>query len=480
MNCRTKRFPELALLSISVFFLALSAGTANAANHRCQVGAITPSNGNSNSNQAVLFTTTYTDADGYADIKYAYFLVNTSTSQLNCFSAYYDSAANKLYIYNDSETIWMGGYAPGSVNVIENDRAILDCSKTTVSGLGTKLTITWAVTFKPWFGGNKNTYLAVAEPFYKSGWVHKGHWKINNDPPQATSITPASGSSAPDQYVTFRACWTDPNGAPDITKCYFLVNTASSGFTKCLYVYYKPSTNTIYLAKDSGRSWTSAHPGSSKILQNSYVRIDCSKSVSAQTAFYHNVDLAVSFKQAFSGQKKMYLMTIDKAKAGSGWVEKGAWTIGPGTLSISVSPSEWNIGAVAPNSVKTMTQASKMTIINDGTAAESLDLKLVNPPDWVAGPAAGEEQYTLGAIICGIGNVPADADFNAGFGPDDLLTVNSQKATGSVFGYGQSAGNGSSIAPGDSRALYLQFKSPVRTSSTAEKNISIIVNCQTS
>ncbi|MDD5194777.1 MAG: hypothetical protein PHQ96_03765, partial [Candidatus Omnitrophica bacterium] len=73
----------------------------------------------------------------------------------------------------------MGGYTPGSGNIIQNSYAILDCSKTTVSGSGDTLTIAWAVTFKSTFTGLKNMYLSVKNNGnLGSGWVKKGSWVI--------------------------------------------------------------------------------------------------------------------------------------------------------------------------------------------------------------------------------------------------------------------------------------------------------------
>jgi subtilisin family serine protease len=143
------------------------------------LGTITPSSGIGPTDQAVPFTTTYSDGDGWQDIQSAYFLINTSTAGKNCFYAYYDQNTNKLYLRNDANTAWLGGFAPGSSNVIQNSYAKITCSKTTVPGLGNKLTIKWNITLKSTFKGAKNMYLKVKDDNnYAINWIQKGTWTI--------------------------------------------------------------------------------------------------------------------------------------------------------------------------------------------------------------------------------------------------------------------------------------------------------------
>jgi len=147
------------------------------------VGSIMPSSGLGQNDVPTIFTTTYSDPDpaGWQDIKLAYLLINTSTAGANCFWGYYDQNANKLYLRNDANTGWLGGFTPGSSYVIENSYAKLDCSQTTVSGSGKTLTINWSIVFKFAFGGKTyNTYLYVKDDFdANSGWVQKGTWKVD-------------------------------------------------------------------------------------------------------------------------------------------------------------------------------------------------------------------------------------------------------------------------------------------------------------
>ncbi len=98
---------------------------------------------------AQTFTTVQRDAGGYADLKCSYLLINNAVSGIGAVYAWYDRTTNKLWLRSDDNNAWLGGYAPGSANTIENSRAKLLCSGTTVTGSGQDLTINWALETKP-------------------------------------------------------------------------------------------------------------------------------------------------------------------------------------------------------------------------------------------------------------------------------------------------------------------------------------------
>ncbi|MDD5448991.1 MAG: sialidase family protein [Candidatus Omnitrophica bacterium] len=152
------------------------------------VGTITPSSGSSIAEQAVEFTATYSDQNGYQDIAHALFLVNTTATFPNGFAVYYNQPENKLYASDGVG--WTGGYAPGSSNIIQMTRGKLDCSKTTVSRSGTTLTMKWNVAYKAAFLGQKNMYLFARDKQNAySGYVLKGTWSI-----ASSDVTPPTGS----------------------------------------------------------------------------------------------------------------------------------------------------------------------------------------------------------------------------------------------------------------------------------------------
>ncbi|MCX5711982.1 MAG: hypothetical protein NTY47_02785, partial [Candidatus Omnitrophica bacterium] len=123
------------------------------------------------------FTASCSDADGYQDISEAGILVNTSQSAVRCLDSLFDFAANKIYLRNDTDTAWLGGFAPGSNNIIENSYCKLDCAKFTVSGSGNALQINGSFSYKFAFAGirPKNVYVYVKDNANNfTGWVKQG------------------------------------------------------------------------------------------------------------------------------------------------------------------------------------------------------------------------------------------------------------------------------------------------------------------
>ncbi|MDD5437458.1 MAG: hypothetical protein PHX20_07955, partial [Candidatus Omnitrophica bacterium] len=158
-----------------------------------KTGSISPARGSSKAGQQVRISSRYSDRDKVANISFAHLLVNSSTDCRNCFAAYYDNSANKIYVLNDEGTVSMGGFAPGSSNSIENTYCKLDCSMTQVARSSVSLTVRWAVTFKhPFAGKTYNTYSKAIDKLGAStDWVRKGVWTVkvtDTIPPTGTII----------------------------------------------------------------------------------------------------------------------------------------------------------------------------------------------------------------------------------------------------------------------------------------------------
>ncbi len=69
--------------------------------------------------------------------------------------------------------------------------------------------------------------------------------------------------------VTFKAVYSDPNGAADLNELLVQVNTIQSSANAC-YVYYQPQGNHLYLANDAGAWITPAlTPGAAGVSSNS-------------------------------------------------------------------------------------------------------------------------------------------------------------------------------------------------------------------
>lgn len=141
--------------------------------------SLSPNSGTFLTNTTYTFSTVHSDANGLVDLVSANFMVNTNNSTSGAFLAHYRRDQRLLFLYNG--TTQVGGYAPGSPNVIETPYGKLYCNQTTVSGSGNNLTVNWKVSFKPTVSGQKNVYLSSSDTKgASSGVVQKGTIVIAN------------------------------------------------------------------------------------------------------------------------------------------------------------------------------------------------------------------------------------------------------------------------------------------------------------
>lgn len=139
-------------------------------------------------------------------------------------------------------------------------------------------------------------------------------------------------------------------------------------------------------------------------------------------------------------------------------------------LSVSVYPDSWHIGEITPSEVITMTDAQKITVINDGQAPETFSLHLINPPHWQDSQTyVSSDNYIL----------------NAAFSqnPENIFWDETAQALSTVPVYctdikfaGDQTGVG--VQPGEQRSLWLQFKAPASTSITTEQEVKVIITAE--
>jgi len=154
------------------------------------VEAVTPSSATVSVGAFTSFTCVYSDADGWQDLASAELIIDTTTNRRQCCYVRYDQNSGKIYLRNDNNKAWLGGYSPGSANVIENSQAVLDCSQSSVSGSGTGLSLTWSLAFKGTFSGAKKIFLYVEDDSGASqGWLSMGTCDIVASPPDTTPPT---------------------------------------------------------------------------------------------------------------------------------------------------------------------------------------------------------------------------------------------------------------------------------------------------
>jgi hypothetical protein len=156
---------------------------------RPELGSVTPSSGSGPVWATTYFTTTWTDPDGWQNLKQCYFHIGTSPSLAGNVTLLYNAAKDKLWLLDDSGTTWLGGCYPGQGVIFFNSQAELDCSQTAVRGVGDTLGVRWAIRFKPGFLGTKKLGLKCKD---RDKLKAKGKWV-------GTWTTAPGGSRAVDE-----------------------------------------------------------------------------------------------------------------------------------------------------------------------------------------------------------------------------------------------------------------------------------------
>jgi len=357
----------------ALFFSLLLSGLAYAA--APTVTSISPTSGLTAPDIAKTFAAKYSDADGWANIKEVYLLINTSSTVFtNTCYLYYDQNSNLLYIRNDANTAWLGGYSPASNNIIENSYIKVNCMKTTVTGTTTTLTVNWDITFKSAYSGKTyNTYLKVIDDTgAATSWVSKGTYTVDITP-ELGEISPSLGAGKVDTVNIFTTTYSDADGWQNIQSAYLFINTSATSTANGFYGRYDPGTNKLYCYRGGWTGWVGGYaPGSSNVIKNSYTTLDCSKTTIQSQGNILTINWAVSFTSSFTGTKNTYLSVKDNANYSKSLTQKGKWIIDniPPTGSVAIeNNSKYTCKAevtLTLSATDSLSGVDKAQVSNDG------------------------------------------------------------------------------------------------------------------
>lgn len=119
--------------------------------------SLTPNSGTIIIGKKTALTSVYSDASGYVNIKECSLMMNKGATTTGAGYFFYDAVNNLLYLRNIADDAMIGGYEPGSADVIDNGNIILYCADTTIENDGNDMTINWSIALKPYFDGSTCT-----------------------------------------------------------------------------------------------------------------------------------------------------------------------------------------------------------------------------------------------------------------------------------------------------------------------------------
>jgi archaellum component FlaF (FlaF/FlaG flagellin family) len=286
--------------------------------------SVTPGSG---SGAIQTFALQYSDSNGAANFQTAWVWFNAafSSTSNSCF-LYYDRAANKLNLAPDTTGSYLVA-TPGTVGTLQNSQCAVNMAATSVVLNGNTLTLNLAMTFKPAFGGAKNIYMYGRDvSLTNSGWQTRGTWTVPAAAAVVTadSVTPGSGTGA---TQTFALQYSDSNGAASFQTAWVWFNAAFSSTANSCFLYYDRAANQLNLAPDTTGPYLVAMPGSAGTLQNSQCSVNMATTSVVLNGNTLTLNLAMTFKPAFSGAKSIFMYGRDVSLTNSGWQTRGTWTV---------------------------------------------------------------------------------------------------------------------------------------------------------
>lgn len=293
------------------------------------------------------FTFTARDPNGSANLDRIYFLINpTVPVPTNSCHGFYDRDTNAVYLFNDALTTIIGPLVPGSGGSISNSQCSINGPATAlISGAGTDLTVSLGFTLLGSYGTfSHNVYLyATDKQGNGTGWLQKATWGTTGPvAPTIVSGTPTSTTANPQ---TFTITTRDLNGAVNLDRIYFLVNSSPNVPVNSCHGLYDRATNTIYLYNNALTAVVGPlTPGVAGTISNSQCSISGATSALVSSA---GTDLVLSLGVTLLGSyatapQNVYVWAVDLQAQGTGWVQTSTWGGGgsqvPPTL-VSTTPT---------------------------------------------------------------------------------------------------------------------------------------------
>jgi len=223
-----------------------------------------------------------------------------------------------------------------------------------------------------------NSTYAAATPVTRT-------FEVSAGPPAIVSLSPNSGAGT---SVTFRAVYSDPNGAADLSEAMLLVNNGVAGANGC-WVYYQPQGNHLYLDNNAGIAWVTPAltPGVAGTASNSQCTLNAGSSSVDTSGNNLALSVSLSFSGTFVGSKNVYLYAAGFSGQNSGWIREGTWTPNPSAgppAIVSLSPNSGGGTSVTfqavysdPNGAGDLSEA--LFLVNTGVSGANACYVNYNP-----------------------------------------------------------------------------------------------------
>jgi hypothetical protein len=261
------------------------------------------------------------DPDGVGNILYADLLVGEKAEGRGGCWVRYHRRENKFWLRDDTDRVWLGGFAPGQYGAVSNSACTLTGQQSKVQAeAGGMLAAASLTLLQPLLGENAVRARAADVAGAETAWKRIGVWTYPNRP-ALTYAHPAGGTGPARQ---FSAGFQDPVSHKQIRMIRWVIGDPRDLARSCA-VQYDFTQNEASLYGEG--AWTAiSNQIEDPQNQNSRCRVisvNYGWNDSNNTKYLHPW---VAFKPGFEGLKKIYASASNSAGGESGWVEAGSFT----------------------------------------------------------------------------------------------------------------------------------------------------------
>jgi len=278
------------------------------------------------------FVLQYSNPNGFQRLGILNALINNALDGGNACYIAYSVPAGILFLVND-KGVADGLSAPlvlGTNNAVSNSQCTINGLNSSAFGSGNDFTLTLEITFRPAFGGSKIVYLAARdEQERNSGWTSSGFHQV----PGGTTTFPSPQMAPPigttaSGILSFT--YEDQTSNANLQTLWALTNTALDGRNACYVVYFAPG-NLIGVVPDNGDGGAlSLIPLSGTATTgNSQCQINTFGSSVVRTGNRLTLNLNMTFKPVFSGNRIVWMAGQTVGGQVSPWKASGAWQVPP-------------------------------------------------------------------------------------------------------------------------------------------------------
>jgi hypothetical protein len=269
------------------------------------------------------FTFVFSDSQSAADLSAAVMVfAPTLVAENSCFVVY-DRNRGIIQLESDDLTSTANKLVD-SATTLQNSQCVIGATSVTAAVLSTIITLD--ITFKNEFTGLKNIYMygADGDGSVNTGWTQRGTYMVAVSPPPLPTVDSVSPSSGGGPRQTFTFAFSDRQSATNLSAAVMVFAPALVAENSC-FVVYDRDRGIIELEWDDLTDNETKLVNSSALLENSQCVIGAT-SVTA-TALSITITLDITFKNAFTGLKNIYMYGADgDGSLNTGWVQKGTWT----------------------------------------------------------------------------------------------------------------------------------------------------------